>query len=90
MPGPLNGLRVIELGAIGPAPFAGGLLADLGADVVRIDRPPPKHASSAFERRDPAHEHSPVPNTYRLWFSLLHGACHFRRGRCGCRILDNR
>jgi len=46
MPGPLNGLRVIELGAIGPAPFAGGLLADLGADVVRIDRPPPKHASS--------------------------------------------
>jgi alpha-methylacyl-CoA racemase len=46
MPGPLNGLRVIELGAIGPAPFAGGLLADLGADVVRIDRQAPKGASS--------------------------------------------
>ena len=46
MPGPLNGLRVIELGAIGPAPFAGGLLADLGADVVRIDRQAPKEASS--------------------------------------------
>jgi alpha-methylacyl-CoA racemase len=37
--GPLAGLRVIELAGIGPAPFAGMLLADLGADVVRIDRP---------------------------------------------------
>ena len=33
------GLRVVELAGIGPAPFAGMLLADLGADVVRIDRP---------------------------------------------------
>ena len=38
MTGPLNGLRVVEMGGIGPAPFAGGLLGDLGADVVRIDR----------------------------------------------------
>jgi alpha-methylacyl-CoA racemase len=37
--GPLAGLRVLELPAIGPAPFATMLLADLGADVVRIDRP---------------------------------------------------
>jgi alpha-methylacyl-CoA racemase len=37
--GPLTGLRVIELAGIGPAPFAGMLLADLGADVVRVDRP---------------------------------------------------
>jgi alpha-methylacyl-CoA racemase len=37
--GPLTGLRVVELAGIGPAPFAGMLLADLGADVVRIDRP---------------------------------------------------
>jgi len=51
MPGPLNGLRVIELGAIGPAPFAGGFLADLGADVVRIDRPVPKGALSDFPPR---------------------------------------
>lgn len=35
--GPLTGLRVIEFGAIGPVPFCGMLLADLGADVVRID-----------------------------------------------------
>ena len=38
--GPLSGLRVVELGGIGSAPFAGGLLGDLGADVMRIDRIP--------------------------------------------------
>lgn len=38
MTGPLQGFRVIEMGGIGPAPFAGALLGDLGADVVRIDR----------------------------------------------------
>jgi alpha-methylacyl-CoA racemase len=38
MSGPLTGLRVIELAGIGPAPFCAMLLADLGADVVRIDR----------------------------------------------------
>jgi alpha-methylacyl-CoA racemase len=37
--GPLAGLRVIELGAVGPGPHAGMILADLGADVVRVDRP---------------------------------------------------
>jgi len=36
--GPLHGLRVIELASIGPGPMACMLLADLGADVVRIDR----------------------------------------------------
>ncbi len=36
--GPLSGLRVIELASIGPGPMCGMLLADLGADVVRVDR----------------------------------------------------
>ncbi|MBL8313454.1 MAG: CoA transferase [Rubrivivax sp.] len=36
--GPLQGLRVIELAGIGPVPLCGMLLADLGADVVRVDR----------------------------------------------------
>ena len=40
MPGPLTGVRVIELPAIGPVPFLGMLLADLGAEVVRIDKLP--------------------------------------------------
>jgi alpha-methylacyl-CoA racemase len=40
MAGPLDGVRVLELPAIGPVPFLGMLLADLGADVIRIDRLP--------------------------------------------------
>lgn len=36
--GPLTGFRIIELAGIGPAPFCGMMLADMGAEVVRIDR----------------------------------------------------
>src|SRR5215207_1561697 len=36
--GPLVGLRVVEIGSIGPGPFCAMLLADLGADVIRVDR----------------------------------------------------
>ncbi|MQA26160.1 MAG: CoA transferase, partial [Micromonosporaceae bacterium] len=38
-PGPLRGVRVVELAGIGPGPYAGMLLADLGAEVIRVDRP---------------------------------------------------
>ena len=38
-PGPLAGLRVVELGGIGPGPFCGMILSDLGAEVIRIERP---------------------------------------------------
>jgi alpha-methylacyl-CoA racemase len=38
MSGPLQGLKVTEIAALGPAPFCGMVLADLGADVVRVDR----------------------------------------------------
>jgi len=37
--GPLNGLTIIELAGIGPGPFCGMMLSDMGADVIRIDRP---------------------------------------------------
>jgi len=37
--GPLHGIRVLEFEAIGPGPFAGMLLADLGSDVLVVDRP---------------------------------------------------
>ncbi len=40
MAGPLAGLRVVELVALGPAPFAAMVLADLGAEVVQVHRPP--------------------------------------------------
>ena len=36
--GPLSGYTVLELAGIGPGPFCGMMLADMGADVVRIDR----------------------------------------------------
>ena len=39
MTGPLNGLTFIELAGIGPGPFCGMMLADMGATVIRIDRP---------------------------------------------------
>ncbi len=37
--GPLRGVRVVEIAGIGPGPHAATLLADLGADVIRLDRP---------------------------------------------------
>ncbi len=36
--GPLKGVKIVELAGIGPGPFAGMLLSDMGADIVRIDR----------------------------------------------------
>ena len=38
MSGPLSGLKVIEIAGLGPGPFCGMMLADLGADVTRIER----------------------------------------------------
>ena len=38
--GPLSGVSVVEMAAIGPGPFAGMMLADLGATVIRVDRLP--------------------------------------------------
>jgi alpha-methylacyl-CoA racemase len=37
--GALSGIRIVELAGIGPAPFAGMMLADHGAEVIRIERP---------------------------------------------------
>ncbi len=39
MAGPLEGLKVVEMVGLGPAPFCGMLFADMGAEVIRIDRP---------------------------------------------------
>ena len=36
--GPLQGVRIVEIASIGPGPFAAMMLADLGADVLRVDR----------------------------------------------------
>ncbi|PKO66180.1 MAG: carnitine dehydratase [Betaproteobacteria bacterium HGW-Betaproteobacteria-16] len=49
MSGPLQGVTVIELAGIGPGPFAGMMLADMGADVIRVDRIPSTGRGSALE-----------------------------------------
>src|SRR3954471_10888286 len=38
MSGPLSGVKIVEIAGIGPGPFSGMVLSDLGADVVRVDR----------------------------------------------------
>lgn len=37
--GPLEGMKVVEIASIGPGPFAAMMLADMGADVIRVHRP---------------------------------------------------
>jgi len=48
MPGPLHGIKIIELVGIGPCPFAAMMLADMGAEVIRIDRKPTPGAANPF------------------------------------------
>jgi alpha-methylacyl-CoA racemase len=49
--GPLNGVTVIEISGIGPGPFAAMSLADMGADVIRVERPGGSLFSNAQEPR---------------------------------------
>jgi len=51
MTGPLQGLRVVELASIGPGPMCCMLLADLGADVIRVDRLEPSGLGVAMDKR---------------------------------------
>jgi len=48
--GPLHGLRIVEFAGIGPGPFAGMMLADMGADVVVIDRAADVAAAAHYPR----------------------------------------
>ena len=49
--GPLKGLKIIEMAGIGPGPFCGMVLADLGADLIRIDR---ASAAGGGSRQEPS------------------------------------
>jgi alpha-methylacyl-CoA racemase len=60
--GPLAGLRVVELAGLAPAPFATTMLADLGADVVRVDRAKPGFDVLTFQ-------HDPLSRT-RRWIGV--------------------
>ena len=50
---PLSGLRVVEIASIGPGPFAAMMLADHGADVVRVDRPGGANTGVSHRSKDP-------------------------------------
>jgi alpha-methylacyl-CoA racemase len=49
--GPLSGIKIVELAGIGPGPYAGQLLADMGADVIVIDRPGGSIVPKAIDAR---------------------------------------
>ena len=60
MSGPLSGITIIELAGIGPGPFAGMLLSDMGATVIRVER------SQAVRGGDPANPPKDISNRGRL------------------------
>lgn len=51
MTGPLSGVKIVELAGRGPGPFAGMMLADMGAEVVRVDRPDEAPRSEVPDQR---------------------------------------
>jgi len=83
--GPLGGVRVVELAGIGPGPHAAMVLADLGADVVRIDRP-----SGALRIGDPELPDPTLRGRRRVAADpprhqvvVARGPSHRRQGRAG-------
>lgn len=60
MSGPLSGITIVELAGIGPGPFAGMLLSDMGATVIRVER------SQSVRGGDPANPPKDVTNRGRL------------------------
>ena len=60
MSGPLSGFTIIELAGIGPGPFAGMLLSDMGATVIRVER------SQAVRGGDAANPPKDIANRGRL------------------------
>ena len=77
MLGPLAGLRIIELAGLGPAPFAAMMLADHGADVIRIERP-----------GTPQAPHDPLLRSRRLAALDLKSPDDIARLRELCRTAD--
>jgi alpha-methylacyl-CoA racemase len=47
--GPLKGIKVLEFSGIGPGPYCGMLLADMGADVIRVNRVNDKNNHNKFD-----------------------------------------
>jgi alpha-methylacyl-CoA racemase len=77
--GPLEGVKVVELGGIGPGPFTAMLLADMGAEVIRIDRagaPPmfPPEKDPTLRGRTAVAVDLKHPDGVELVLSLCEGA----------------
>jgi hypothetical protein len=60
-PGPLEGVRVLDLGTVYAAPIAAMLLGDFGADVVKVEHP----------RGDPARTHGHNKDGHGLWWKVI-------------------
>lgn len=60
--GPLAGVRVVELATLFAGPYAGALLSDFGADVVKVEHP---------GRPDPSRGHGPAKDGVGLWWKVL-------------------
>ncbi len=67
MSGPFANLKVVEVGEMASAPYAGKLLADLGADVVKVERP---GVGDRARRRGPFPRHEPNPEKSGLFLYL--------------------
>ena len=91
--GPLTGLKIVEFGAIGPAPFCAQLLADFGADIVRIERSERAgevpgalsrgRRSIALDLKDPASIEVCGGGSLYLGLGLLAGVLHARETGLG-------
>lgn len=66
--GPLAGIRIVEVGSIGPAPLCRTLLTDLGAEVVRIDRPA-GHDGGASTSASPPTKRASTARPWVCWAS---------------------
>ncbi len=88
MSGPLEGVRIVELAGLGPAPFAGMMLADAGADIIRVDRAdratyPPKqeaHVDLMNRGRRSVAVDLKHPDGVALVLDLVEGADAFMEG----------
>ena len=70
--GPLKGIKVLDFSQVLSAPFCGMMLADMGADVIKVERP---------GNGDISREYGPYVNDISLYF------CQYNRGKKGIAIL---
>ena len=52
MSGPLNGFKIIEFAGLGPAPFAGMMLSDMGAEILQINRMSDNASTTGHDKTD--------------------------------------